>query len=126
MDARAADAPMADAPMPDVPDAAIAIDANNDGPPSTSPRCTTAPTLFWDVSPKQLSNMKRAGDILYVSAFDLTNGGTTARRHALTLSFTGASLKPVFLGILQWAHARARSIRAVAPRSTVATAMDSR
>ena len=75
----AIDAPVADT-VPDVDaqidDAPIdAADAAIDAPVSTSPRCTTTPTIFWDVSPKVLGNIAHAGNLLYVSAYTSSAAG---------------------------------------------------
>lgn len=94
----AIDAPI-DAPIDVAIDAPVdaAIDAYVPDAPSTSPSCAGGSTTLLDVSPKQLSSIKRAGDVLYASAYryeansvsgpvvyavDLTTGQTIGTPHA--------------------------------------------
>jgi hypothetical protein len=50
-------------------------DARPDAPPDAAPPlpCMTAPTVLYDAAPRQIGNIARAGDTLYVSAYQVTN-----------------------------------------------------
>lgn len=72
-DAKLGDAVAIDAPWDARGDAAI--DARRDAPPDAAPPlpCMTAPAVLYDAAPRQIGNIARAGDTLYVSAYQVSN-----------------------------------------------------
>lgn len=93
----------ADGPLQDVM-SDVAIDGTPDAPadampdapsaPSASPACGSTPTILIDVSPKQIVNMARSGDTLYVSAAEQP-GSTNATVYTIDLA-TGTQPQPPF------------------------------
>lgn len=75
-DAKPGDSAVIDAPDPprDAPTDAR-IDARPDAPPDAAPPlpCMTTPTVLYDAAPRQIGNIARAGDTLYVSAYQVNN-----------------------------------------------------
>lgn len=80
----ALDAP-ADAPPDAPPDAAI----------STSPRCMTTPSILLETSPRVIGNMARAGNTLYVGAYQVNNS-TVSDNALISIDLTtGIAAAPI-------------------------------
>jgi len=86
-----------DATVDAAPDAAP--DARPDAPPdaavSTSPRCTTTPTILLDTSPRVIGNMALAGDTLYVGAYQVNNSTVSDNALIAIDLTTGVATAPV-------------------------------
>lgn len=82
-----------DSPVDTVVDATP--DALPDAAISTSPRCTTTPSILIDTSPRVIGNIARAGDTLYVSGYQTDN--TTVSDNALIAIdlTTGVAATPI-------------------------------
>lgn len=66
-----------------------AIDAPADAPHAAfSPSCTTTPAMLLDSSPRIIGNMARAGDTLYVSAYQRDDNGTASDFALYTIDLT--------------------------------------
>jgi hypothetical protein len=74
-------------------DVPMSVDAVADVPASTSPACTTAPTILLDVSPRRIGNLAFAGNVLYVSAYQVDGQSNVTNAVVLAIDpITGAEV----------------------------------
>lgn len=74
-------------------------DARPDAPPdaavSTSPRCTTTPSILLDTSPRVIGNMALAGGTLYVGAYQVNNSTVSDNALIAIDLATGTAAAPI-------------------------------
>lgn len=91
MNAAVADAPIANDAELDAPSDAPSdaeLDAPSDALVSTSPRCTTTPSILLDVRPKTLGNIARAGSYLYATAYQYSATAPPSDAVIITIDLT--------------------------------------